>query len=128
MLLSCFTFFVFLHLMWTSVGLIVIWISHLSAIRALGVYGSIGTQYIKFHLQLHIDVYLYVCTLRVSVCPLDTVRELDVQQEFQKSYRVILGIFYVHSECGLFQKKVHISNFDSWRQLAILVKLYTSQI
>ena len=61
----------------------------------------------------HIDVYLYVCTLRVSVCPLDTVRELDVQQEFQKSYGVILGIFYVHSECGLFQKKVHISNFDS---------------
>ena len=33
-------------------------------------------------------VYIYVCTLCVFVCSLDTGRELGVQQDFQKSSRV----------------------------------------
>ena len=45
-------------------------------------------------------------------CPLDTGRELGVQQDFQMSSRVVLGTFCVRLECGLFQGQVHISNFD----------------
>ena len=47
------------------------------------------------------------------VCPLDTERELGVQQDSRKSSRVVLGAFYVLSECGLFQGQVHISSFGS---------------
>ena len=38
--------------------------SHLSVIRALGVYGSIGTEHIKFHVELHFlfkSLCLYIC-------------------------------------------------------------------
>ena len=34
------------------------------------------------------------------VCPLDTERELDMQQDVRKSSRVVSGMFCVRSECG----------------------------
>ena len=63
-----------LYLMKTPVGLVLIWISHLNAIWALGVYGSIGRKYIKIHLELaflftlYIYSYIYSCTLFVFMC------------------------------------------------------------
>ena len=71
MLLSGFPFFVFFQLMKTLVGLIVIWISHLIAIRALRVYGSIRTKYIKFHLEPHFlftSLGIYICVYTFCVC------------------------------------------------------------
>ena len=67
----------------------------------------------KYIFYSHLYVYIYVYTLCVFVCPLDTGRKLGVQQDFQKSSRVVLGMFYVRSECGLFQGQVHVSSFDS---------------
>ena len=48
MLLSCFCVFRILATFVDISG-----ISHMSAIQALGVCGSIGTKYIKLHLDLH---------------------------------------------------------------------------
>ena len=71
MLLSGCPFLVFFQLMKTLVGLIVIWISHLIAIRALRVYGSITTKYIKFHLESHFlftSLGIYICVYTFCVC------------------------------------------------------------
>ena len=49
----------------------------------------------------------------LCIClPLDTEHELDMQQGFQKSSRVVLETFCVSLECAL-QQQVHISNFDN---------------
>ena len=47
----------------------------------------------------HPYVYICVCTLCLLVCPLDTGRELDVQQDFQKSSGVFWGYFYLFFTC-----------------------------
>ena len=70
----------------TPVGLVVICISHLSAIRVLGVYGSIGTKYIKIHLELHflftsLCLYIYSCTLFVFVCTFICNRTFRIRPE-----------------------------------------------
>ena len=59
----------------------------------------------------HFYVYIYVCTLCVYVCPLDTGHELDVQQDFQKSscLRNVLCAFRMRAV----PRQVHISSFDS---------------
>ena len=57
-------------------------------------------------------MYVYVCTLCVFVCPLETGRELGMQQDFFRG-RLELGTFCLPSECGLFQGQVHISSFNS---------------
>ena len=105
--------FVSLHLMKTPVRLIVIWISHLSAIRALGVYGSIGTKYIKIHLELHflftsLCLYIFMYTCCVCVC-------IYMQQDFQNSSRVSL------------ERSVYIQNSgyskDRYIYLVLIVEL-----
>ena len=99
--------FVSLHLMKTPVGLVVIWISHLSAIRALVVYGSIGTKYIKIHLELHF-LFTSLCLLCLCLCVhLYATGLLEVVQ-------IVFGTFCLRSELGLFQGQVHTSSFDSW--------------
>ena len=78
-----------LHLMKAPVGLVVMWISHLSAIRALGVYGSIGTKYIKIHLELHFlltSLCLYIF-MYYTFC---VCLYIYMQQDFWKSSKVFL--------------------------------------
>ena len=50
-----------------------------------------------------ISVYIYVCTLCVFVCSLDTGRELGVQQDFQKSSRVSKERFVYVQNAGCFK-------------------------
>ena len=69
--------------------------------------GALGRNMIKFInsyiFYLHLYVYIYVCTLYVFVCPLDTGRELDVQQDFQKSSRVSQERFFYVQNAGCFK-------------------------
>ena len=107
--------FVSLYLMKTPVGLVVIWIGDLSAIWALGVYGSIGRKYIKIHLVLaflftclclYIHIYIHVHFL----CLCAQLYATGLLEVVQSVFRT----FCLHSELGLFQGQVHISSFGSW--------------
>ena len=117
--------FISLHLMKTPVGLFVIWISHLSVIQALGVYGSIGTKYII--IIIHIFMFRYMYVHCVFVCPLGKTwigRATGLPDVVQ----CVLGMSCLCSEYRLFQGHVHISSFDCWPSFTFLVKLETSQL
>ena len=122
MLLSGFPFFVFFQLMKTLVGLIVIWISHLIAIRALRVYGSIRTKYIKFHLEPHflfasLGIYMCVhflclfapCTQGVNCLELPLERFLYVQNTGCSKGRYMYLVLIVDDNWLLLWSYIQIS-------------------